>query len=81
MTDTDVRQTYAEWLRERMEERQLTQRGLAKLVNPDDPETARRAVRRYLKGMVPLERSRRIIAGALESEDTGPAPDPDKEED
>jgi len=72
MSQAETKQTYASWLRERMNDRQLTQRSLAKLINPDDPETARRSIRRYLKGMVPLERSRRIIADALGSEDSGP---------
>ena len=64
--------TYADWLRDRMEERHLTQRQLAKLLNPDDPETARRAVRRYLKGMIPIERTRQNIATVLGTEESGP---------
>lgn len=64
--------TYADWLRERMQERQLSQRQLAHLLNPNDPETARRAVRRYLKGMIPIERTRQAIAAALGTEETGP---------
>lgn len=74
-------ETYAVWLRREMDERGFTQRSLARAWNPEDPETSRRAVRRYLKGMVPIERTRREIANALGSSSTGPAPDPDKEED
>lgn len=55
-----------------MDERGFTQRGLAKQWNPADVETARRAIRRYLKGMVPIERTRREIASALGSEELGP---------
>lgn len=64
--------SYAEWLQARMEERQLTQRQLAKLLRPDSPETARRAVRRYLRGMVPTQRTRAVISGVLGTEDLGP---------
>lgn len=73
MTATETRPTYAQWLRSRMEERGLTQRSFAKLVNPNDPEVARRAVRRHLKGMVPLERTRRVYAEVLGTgDDLGP---------
>jgi|DewCreStandDraft_4_1066084.scaffolds.fasta_scaffold11030_3 transcriptional regulator with XRE-family HTH domain len=74
MSTTEARRTpYAEWLRERMAERGLTQRQLAKLVNPRDPETARRALRRHLKGMVPLERTRQVYAQVLGTDgDLGP---------
>lgn len=64
--------SYAEWLQARMQEKGLTQRQLAKLLRPDSPETARRAVRRYLKGMIPTERTRQVISGALGTEDLGP---------
>lgn len=74
-------ETYAVWLRRQMDERGFTQRSLARAWNEDDPETARRAVRRYLKGMVPIERTRRELARALGCGDIGPAPDPEKEED
>lgn len=63
---------YAEWLREKMDERGLSQRGLATRINPNNPEVARRSVRRYLKGMVPLQRTRVVIADALGTEDLGP---------
>lgn len=65
-------ESYAEWLQARMNERGLTQRQLAKLLRPDSPETARRAVRRYLKGMVPTERTRHVISTALGTHDLGP---------
>lgn len=70
---TQTAPKYADWLRGKMEERGLTQRSLAKLVNPSDPEVARRALRRHLKGMVPLERTRRVYATVLQTgEDLGP---------
>lgn len=73
MITTETRETYARWLRRHMDERGLSQRSLAKLWNPDDPETARRSVRRYLKGMVPLERTRRELAHVLGTgDDIGP---------
>ena len=65
-------ESYAVWLQARMDERGLTQRQLGKLLRPDSPETARRAVRRYLKGMIPTERSRQSIAHALGTSDLGP---------
>lgn len=65
--------TYSEWLRAQMEAQGLSQRQLALRMNPDDPETARRSVRRYLKGMVPIERTRHLIAAALGTgDDIGP---------
>lgn len=78
---TATSETYAVWLRRQMDERGFTQRSLAKAWNESDVENARRAVRRYLKGMVPIERTRKEIARALGSTEIGPAPDPDKEED
>lgn len=65
-------QTYAEWLQARMEDRGLSQRELGKLLRPDSPETARRAVRRYLRGMVPTQRTREHISGVLGTKDLGP---------
>lgn len=65
--------TYSTWLRSHMEAQGLSQRQLAIRMNPDDPETSRRAVRRYLKGMVPIERTRLLIAAALGTgNDIGP---------
>jgi phage anti-repressor protein len=73
MASTETRQTYAQWLRERMDEKGLTQRSFARLVNANDPETARRSIRRHLKGMVPLERTRVIYAEVLGTgDDLGP---------
>lgn len=73
MTSTETRQTYSQWLQERMDERGLKQRSFAKLVNPKDPEIARRSIRRHLKGMVPLERTRRVYAEVLGTgDDLGP---------
>lgn len=72
MTQIEEAPSYAQWLQARMEEQGLTQRQLAKLLRPDSPETARRAVRRYLKGMVPTERTRHHISGVLGTRDLGP---------
>lgn len=80
MSATETRQSYAEWLRERMEERGLTQRSFAKLVNPNDPEIARRSIRRHLKGMIPLTPTRQTYAAVLGTgDDLGP--DSESEED
>lgn len=73
MTSTETRPTYAQWLQSRMDERGLTQRSFAKLVNPNDPEIARRSIRRHLKGMVPFERTRQVYAEILGTgDDLGP---------
>ncbi len=69
-------ETYAEWLSRQMEERGVTQRGLARAWRPQDIEIARRSVRRYLSGEnVPTERTRGEIARALGSSETGPSDD------
>lgn len=66
---THPKVTYGSWLREQMAARGFTQRSLARALNPDDPETARRAVRRYLDDrMTPREPARVAIAAALGSE-------------
>ncbi len=66
-------ETYAQWLQRQMTERGLSQRQLGGLLTPSDPEIGRRSVRRYLKGMIPIERNRQTIAVALGTEDTGPS--------
>lgn len=76
---TTAPETYAQWLRREMDERGFTQRSLAREWNPEDPETARRSIRRYLKGMVPLRRTKEQLAAAMGSEETGP--DADTEDD
>jgi hypothetical protein len=63
-----------------MQERDLSQRALARMWKPEDPETARRAIRRYLSGMVPIRRTRDELAVALGSESSGPDSD-DSEDD
>ena len=75
---TQAAQTYAEWLGSKMKERDFTQRSLGRALNPSNPEIGRRAVRRYLGGMVPLERTRTVIAEALGVDETGPAPSDDE---
>lgn len=81
MSSTETRTTYARWLQERMNDRGLTQRSFAKLLNPHDPETARRSIRRHLKGMVPLERTRHVYAEALGTgDDLGPDSEDDEDD-
>lgn len=63
-----------------MDERGVTQRELARRLDPTDPENWRRSVRRYLKGMVPLAKTKQRIADCLGSESVGPDPD-DTEDD
>ena len=67
-------ESYAQWLRRQMGEQGLTQRSLARQWMPEDPETARRYVRRYLKGVIPIERTRRYLSRALGVEDPGHEP-------
>lgn len=56
-----------------MHDRGLSQRQLARLWRPDDPETARRSIRRYLDGMVPHDRTKQELARAMGSEETEPS--------
>jgi hypothetical protein len=73
---TTRNETYADWLRAKMEAKGFTQRSLARVVaeiSGSDPEVARRSIRRYLKGMVPLARTRKVFAQALGTgDDLGP---------
>lgn len=80
-TATTNRETYAEWLTRQLEERGMTQRGLARAWRPHDFENARRAVRRYMTGMVPVARTRAEIAEALGANESGPADEDTKEGD
>ena len=75
------RAAYAEWLREKMNERGYTQRSFGRALNPDNPEAGRRSVHRYLTGMVPLERTQKVIAEVLGVDETGPAPSDEEEQD
>lgn len=69
--DTDL----ARWLRAELEERGWGVRTLARHMNPDDVEQARRAVNRYLfSGSHPNPQNRALIARALDvAEDVIPA--------
>lgn len=72
MSTTEAR-TYADWLQEKMTERGLGRRSFARLINPDDPDSARRALRRHLKGTVPIARTRQMYARVLGTgDDLGP---------
>lgn len=81
MQTTTPRESYAAWLRRKMGERGLSVRALARAWNPEDPETARRALRRYLAGVQPIARTRGEIAEAMGSEETEPASDDEEEGD
>lgn len=72
VSSSNGHETYAEWFSRQLDERAYTTRSFARAWNPEDPETARRMVRRYLKGVVPIERTRREIARVLGSEKNGP---------
>lgn len=74
-------ETYAKWLERKMAEAGLSTRALARRWNPNDPETARRALRRYLDGMVPITRTRLEIATHLGSQESEPAESDDAEGD
>lgn len=71
--------TYADWLRQQMDAEGLSQRQLGARLTPESPEIGRRAIRRYLKGMIPIERTRVAISAALGTDDLGP--DGDAEDD
>ncbi len=76
MSSTTGSETYATWLSRSLDERGLTTRSLSRLWRPDDPETARRMIRRYLKGdVVPTARTRLELARVIGSTQTGPDED------
>lgn len=81
MPTNATRETYADWLARKMQEGGFTQRSLARAWKPEDPETARRAIRRYLGGMVPIARTRNELADALGSHETEPSSLDDTEDD
>lgn len=78
---TATHETYAEWLSREMEARGFSTRSLARAWKPEDFETARRSIRRYLGGVVPIERTRVDLARALGSDESGPSEPSDKEGD
>jgi hypothetical protein len=80
MESGTARETYAAWLARQMTERGFTQRSLARKWNSDDPETARRSIRRYLDGMVPITRTRESLARALGAPESGPQSDSEDKE-
>ena len=57
---------FAAWLREELGSRDWGLRTLARRINPDEPEVARRALNRFMKGTWPTARYREQIANALE---------------
>ena len=61
----------AEWLRAELDERGWGVRTLARHMNQDEPEIARRALNRYLyEGSNPSEANRDLIAEALDMDPT-----------
>lgn len=81
MTTTTGQETYGRWLSRKMDEGGLTTRALAKRMNPENPEIARRTLRRYLADkQVPREPAKREIALHLSSDEIGPNED-DAEDD
>jgi hypothetical protein len=80
MATTRTTETYAAWLSRKLDEGGYTARAFSKKMNPEAPEIARRSLRRYLKGMVPLERTKLEIAALLESDETGPVEGADDDE-
>lgn len=81
MQTVTAKQTYAQWFQGMLDSHGFSQRSFARAWKPSDPETARRAVRRYLGGMVPIERTRHEIAEVFGSKESGPATDTDSEVD
>lgn len=76
-----VEKTFALWLRRQMEEQDLSQRALARKWMPEDENKARTYIRRYLRGVVPIERSRRDLAATLNVEDPGAVSSQSSEDD
>lgn len=57
--------TFAEWLREQLDERGWGIRTLARKIDPVTPEVPRRALNRYMRGSHPTEPYALAIATAL----------------
>jgi hypothetical protein len=74
VTTTETPQIYADWLAARMDERGLSRRSMAKLLNPGNPDLARRELRRHLDGTYkPTATTRARYAAVLETgDDHGP---------
>ncbi len=82
MSTVTGRENYATWLSRKLDEAGYTVRGFAKRMNPENPEIARRTLRRYIKGdVIPREPAQREIAEHLGSEEIGPSDDDDEESD
>lgn len=62
----DNQPTLASWLRQQLDERGVTVRGLARVIDPVSPERGRRNLHRYLTGSTrPNAPMRKKIADAL----------------
>lgn len=70
---------FAQWLRNQLRERDWGVRTLARKMNPEEPEVARRALNRYLTGASPTAAYRNLIARGL-GIDVSEVPDPDRQE-
>lgn len=80
MSATSPREKYSDWLSRKMDERGFTIRSLARAWNPENPDQARRTLRRYLNGMVPQQRTREQLAHVLGSPDSEPTSSDDGSE-
>lgn len=68
MSTTNTGAHYGTGLARVMADRQVSIRGLARRLDPADPENARRAIRRYLSGdQTPTVKTRERIAEALDA--------------
>lgn len=81
MANTTTTETYSEWLTRQMEAGGWTIRSLARAVKPENPEVARRSIRRYLNGQVPIERTRVELARVMKLPESSPKQSDDKEAD
>lgn len=78
MGRTTTTTTYGNWLRGQLDERGWGVRTLARRMNSDQPEIARRALNRYLyEGAQPSQANREAIGAAL---DISPDEMPDDDE-
>lgn len=81
MESVTGRETYGVWLSRKLDETGHTVRAFAKRMNPDNPEIARRTLRRYLSGQyVPRDAAKREIALHLGSDEIGPDDDDDEDD-
>lgn len=73
-------QSFSEKLRGEMDARNMGARTLARLIEPENIEQARKTVRRWLGGMTPTQANRDKVTDALGLERGALDPDPDDED-